>query len=322
MSTPTDDHVLRKVAKSTPVPLAGLMLGLASSGNMVSDFRWFFGTFAFAIMALLIIKIAYDSKTLREELKNPGVVGVACTFPMGVAVLSTYLKPYFPELALAIWVTMVLIHLSLMVYFTRAFIIKFDVKKALPAYFVVYVGFSVNAFIAPVYGQLFLGQVLFWFGFASFLALLPPLLYRLLVVKSLPEPLVPTIVIFASPASVCLFAYLKAYPNPDPMMVYLLLGISLVLYVAILAILPRILKLKFYPSYSSLTFPLVISAIATNATYLYLNDGSGDFIGLMYLTYFEIALAVIIVVYVLARYIHHFILRHHLVKARTAIEKR
>jgi exfoliative toxin A/B len=235
MSTPAndpavvDDHLLKKVAKTAPIPMAGLMLGLASTGNMVSDYRWFFGFFAFAIMGILILKIIYDSKTVREELKNPGVVGVACTFPMGVAVLSTYIKPYAPDLAFTIWITVLVLHFILMVYFTLSFIIrKFDLRKALPAYFVVYVGFSVNAFIAPVYGQYLLGQILFWFGFISFLALLPPLLYRILVVKSLPEPLLPTIIIFASPASVCLFAYIRAFPNPDPMMVYILLAFSLV----------------------------------------------------------------------------------------------
>jgi exfoliative toxin A/B len=318
MSTPAnepaakDDHLLKKVAKTAPIPMAGLMLGLASTGNMVSDYRWFFGFFAFAILGILILKIVYDSDTIREELKNPGVVGVACTFPMGIAVLSTYIKPYAPDLAFTIWITVLILHFFLMAYFTISFLRKFDVKKALPAYFVVYVGFSVNAFIAPVYGQYLLGQILFWFGFISFLALMPPLLYRILVVKSMPEPLLPTIVIFASPASVCLFAYIRAFPDPDPTMVYILLAFSLVLYIAILAILPRMLKLKFYPSYSSLTFPLVISAIATNATYLYLQNEGVNIPGMMYLVYFEIAVAVIIVLYVLWRYIHHFLLKKHL----------
>jgi exfoliative toxin A/B len=312
MASNDDGHLLRRVAKNTPIPLAGLMLGLASTGNMVSDYRWFFGFFAFAILSVLIVKIVFDSKALREDLKNPALVGIACTFPMGVAVLSTYLRPYLPNLAFTIWMMMLLIHLALMVYFTKAFMIKFDVAKALPAYFVVYVGFSVNAFIAPLYGMVLLGQVLFWFGLIAFLALLPPLLYRTLVVKSIPEPLIPTIVIFASPASVCLFAYLRAFPDPETWMVYFLLGISLILYVAILAILPRILKLKFYPSYSSLTFPLVISAIATTATYQYLSEGSNEFMGLMYLSYFEIMLAVIVVIYVLARYMHHFLIKKYI----------
>ncbi|OPY31889.1 MAG: potassium-tellurite ethidium and proflavin transporter [Methanomassiliicoccales archaeon PtaU1.Bin124] len=311
-----DEGKLRTIAKSTPVPLAGLMLGMASTGNMVPEYRWFFGFFAFTIMFVLINKIVFDFKSIKEELKNPAIAGIACTFPMGVAVLSTYIKPYYPDLALGIWIGMLALHIALMLYFTRSYIIKFDLKKCLPCYFVVYVGFSVNAFIAPVYGQLLLGQILFWFGFISFLALLPPLLYRIVVIKSLAEPMIPTIVIFASPASVCLYAYLKAYPTPDTMMVYILLAFSVILYVATLSLLPRILKLKFYPSYSSLTFPLVISGIATNATFLYLSNNEKDLPGLQYLAYIEIALAVIVVLYVLSRYVHHFIMKRYMAESK------
>jgi exfoliative toxin A/B len=307
-----EDSKIKNIAGKTPVPLAGLMLGLASTGNMVSEYRWLFGLFATAILLVLIIKIVYDSKNIREELKNPAIAGIACTFPMGIAVLSTYVKPTLPDVALAIWVTTLLIHIGLIIYFTNKFMLKFDVKKALPCYFVVYVGFSVNAFIAPVYGQFLLGQVLFWFGFISFLVLLPPLLYRTVVVRSLPEPMIPTIVIFASPSSVCLVAYLRTYSSPDPLMVYFLLGLTLVSYIAVLALLPRILRMKFYPSYSSLTFPLVISAVATNAAYLYLTDNNSDILMLKYLAYIEIVLAVIIVIYVLIRYVHHFLLKRYL----------
>jgi exfoliative toxin A/B len=301
---------LGKIAEKTPTPMAGLMLGLASTGNMVPDYRWFFGFFAIAILAILIIKIGYDSKTVREELKNPAVVGVACTFPMAVAVLSTYIKPYEPDVATAVWIIAMVIHLALMAQFTRIAILKFDMNKVLPCYFVVYVGFSVNAFIAPTFGQVLLGQALFWFGFASFLALFPPLLYRLVVVKGLPEPMIPTIVIFASPASVALYGYLRAYQSPETWMVYLLLAFSVVFYVGSVALLPRILRMKFYPSYSSLTFPLVISGIATNATYQYFLMNGNDILALQVLAWAEIALAIVFVMYVLVRYVHHFLVKH------------
>jgi exfoliative toxin A/B len=308
---------LGKIANKTPIPMAGLMLGLASTGNMVPDYRWFFGFFAIAILAILIIKIAYDSKTVREELKNPAVVGVACTFPMAVAVLSTYIKPYEPDVAMAVWIIAMVIHLALMAQFTRIAILKFDLKKVLPCYFVVYVGFAVNAFIAPVYGQVLLGQTIFWFGFASFLALFPPLLYRLVVVKGLPEPMIPTIVIFASPASVVLYGYLRAYQSPEMWMVYLLLAFSVVFYVGSMALIPRILRMKFYPSYSSLTFPLVISGIATNATYQYFVKNGNDILALQILAWAEIALAVVFVLYVLFRYAHHFLAKHLIARVGT-----
>jgi exfoliative toxin A/B len=318
MWAPTKDGTLSKIASKTPIPLAGLMLGLSSTGNMVPDFRWFFGFFAIAILAVLIIKLVYDWGTIREELKNPAVAGISATFPMAIAVLSTYFKPYAYDAAFFVWVVAVLIHVALMIYFAGLAIIRFDVKKCLPCYFVVYVGFSVNAFIAPVYGQVLLGQALFWFGLASFLALFPPLLYRVLVVKGLPEPMIPTVVIFASPASVVLYGYLRAYgASGAEWMVWLLFAFSLVFWVGSLTLLPKVLRMKFYPSYSSLTFPLVITGLALNATYLYFRDAGNDIALLQYLGWAAIAIAVVFVLYVLIRYIHHFMIRG---KIRTSVK--
>lgn len=300
---------IRKLASKTPVPLAGLMLGLSSVGNMVPDLRWFFGFFAFTILAILITKFTLDTKALREEFKNPAIAGISCTMTMATSVLSTYLKPYSIEAAVGMWVSAMIVHLGFMAYFTWSFVIRFDPKKCLPCYFVVYVGFAVNAFIAPVYGYFEFGQALFWFGLASLILLLPPLAYRTLVVKGLPDALVPTIMIFAAPANVCLNAYLKAFPSPDQVMVWTLFAAACVLYASCMVILPRILRLPFFPSYSSLTFPLAISGIATSATYQYFLDAGNDMPVLQYLAWLQVAMAVGFALYVLVRYIHHFIVK-------------
>jgi exfoliative toxin A/B len=294
-----------QLAEKTPVPMSGLMLGIASSGNMVPDLKWLFGPIAAVILLMLVIKIAYD-KNLRNELKNPAVAGIAATFPMAVAILSTYLKPYAPDLAFLLWVSMMILHIALMVYFTWAFMFKFDLKKCLPCYFVIYVGFTVNAIVAPVFGQILLGQIIFWFGLISYLVLLPPLLYRVVKIGGIPDPLFPTVAIFAAPASLCLVGYYKVYASPENWMVALLLTLSLASYVAVLFLLPRIFRKGFCPAYSALTFPLVISAIATNASYLYLSQTYSNVQVLQYLAWFETALALVIIAFVLVRYTMHF----------------
>lgn len=310
MSVSMIGGMLRMVASKTPIPLSGLMLGLSSTGNMVPGYRWFFGFFALTVLAVLIIKIIYDWDSIRNDLKSPAVTGIACTFPMALAILSTYLEPYSPGAAFGMWVIAMLIHISLMLYFTGIAVLKFDVRKCMPSYFIPFVGFSVNSFVAPVHGEVLFGQALFWFGLISFFALFPPLLYRVLVVKGIPEPLIPTVVIFASPACVVLYAYLRAYSaSPEAWMVWLLFTISLVFWAGSLMLLPRVMRMKFYPSYSSLTFPLVISGIAFNATYLYFNSIGNDMIWMQFLTWIAIGLAVIFVLYVLARYIHNYIIK-------------
>jgi exfoliative toxin A/B len=294
-----------QLAEKTPVPMSGLMLGIASSGNMLPDLKWLFGPIAFIILAMLVIKIAYD-RNLRNDLKNPAVAGIAGTFPMAVSLLSAYLRPYAPDLAFVIWISMMALHIALMAYFTSAFMVRFDLDKCLPCYFVIYVGFTVNAIVAPAFGQVQLGQAIFWFGLISYFVLLPPLLYRVIRIGGIPDPLFPTVAIFAAPASLCLVGYFKVYSTPENWLVGLLLAMSLASYVAVLFLLPRIFRKGFCPAYSALTFPLVISAIATNASYLYLSQSFSNVQVLQYLAYFETALAVVMITYVLARYIMHF----------------
>jgi exfoliative toxin A/B len=146
------------MACTIPIPLAGLMLGLASAGNIVPALKWLFGSLS---LLFLVLRIVLDVRNFREELENPAIVGIICTMPMGVSILSTYLEPYLPTASFTIWIAAILTHIILIVYFTAAFIIKLDVKKFLPSYIVVYVDIAVGAVMAPVYGANTIGQTLF-----------------------------------------------------------------------------------------------------------------------------------------------------------------
>jgi exfoliative toxin A/B len=65
---------------------------------------------------------------------------------------------------------------------------------------------------------------------------------------------------------------------------------------------PKMLKLKFYPSYSAFAFPLVISAIAMQSANSFLGNMNLEIPVLQYLGYFEELLAVVSVIYVLMHY--------------------
>ncbi|OPY31192.1 MAG: potassium-tellurite ethidium and proflavin transporter [Methanomassiliicoccales archaeon PtaU1.Bin124] len=300
---------VKRMACKAPIPLAGLMLGLASAGNMVPEVRPLFGLLSAMVLAVLLLKLTLDSKTCREEFKNPAVVGILCTIPMGVSILTTYTKPVLPNISFAIWIAMLVIHFGIMVYFTKAFMFKLDIKKVLPSYFIVYVGITVGSVVAPTYGAYEIGQALFWFGFISYLVLLPLIFYRAAVLRSVPEPLVPTIAIFAAPASLCLAGYLKSFESETMWVVAVLFVLSIVSYVAVILYMPKMLRLKFYPSCSAFTFPLVISAIATNATYSWLQTQGIDIPVIQYLAYLEIILALLLITFVLVRYMGHFFVK-------------
>ena len=309
MAEPTSESTIRKVACKAPVPLGGLMLGLASAGNMVPDVKLLFGVLSLSVLAIILLRIVLDTKNFKEEMKNPAIAGISCTIPMGIMVLTTYTEPSLPTFSYAIFIGALLTHFALMIYFTKTFMLKFDVHKMLPAYFVVYVGIAVGSVVAPIYDAYTLGQALFWFGFASYLVLLPLIFYRVSIKKTVPEPLLPTVAIFAAPASLCLAGYLSSFQSKEMALVGVLFSLSLISYIAVILYLPKLLKLKFYPSCSAFTFPLVISAIATNATYKYLKAEGTDIPALQYLAWFEIALALVLITYVLVRYTDHFVLK-------------
>ncbi|WP_099187901.1 TDT family transporter [Tepidibacter mesophilus] len=298
---------MKNIVKKLPIPASGLMLALAALGNLVvsygETYKNIFGLTSFVILLLLIIKFILHPNVVAENLKNPVVASVAPTFSMGIMLLSTYIKSYLPSISFAIWIFGLLIHFSLLFYFTRNFIFKFQIQKVFPSYFVVYVGFVVGSVTAPMHNVNNLGQLLFWLGLIFYLLLLPIVIYRVLLVKNIPEPALPTIAIFAAPASLCLAGYISAFQSKNLVILVFLIILSLSTTFSVLLYMPRLLKLKFYPSYSAFTFPFVISAIAIKKTNLFLKSNNYNLSFLKYIVKFEEYFAVLIVIYVLIKYI-------------------
>lgn len=307
------------VIKKLPVPIVGLMLGLAATGNLVlsygNTYRNIFGLISAIILCLVLIKIMAYPKKVKEDLDNPVVASVFPTLSMGIMLLSTYLAPYSKSIAFGIWIIGIILHIGLMIFFTKNYIMGFNIKKVFPSYFIVYVGIVVSSVTSPTYNMTDLGKIAFWFGFLCYLILLPIILYRVIKIKNIPEPALPTLVIFSAPASLCLAGYMNAFQEKNMTMVYLLLALSQITYFIVLFKLPQLLKLKFYPSYSAFTFPLVISAISLKITNGFLTN-TGSPIGILkYLVKFEELLAVIMVIYVLFRYLNFLFTKSETVKS-------
>ncbi|MCQ1531226.1 TDT family transporter [Lutispora saccharofermentans] len=296
-----------KVIKKLPLPISGLMLALAAGGNLVlsygSIYRNILGILSFIILVLIAAKVITAPKAVAEGMNNPVVASVLPTFSMGLMLLSTYIKPLYPALAFGIWIFALLLHVLLIVIFTVRYILKFDIKKVFPSYFVVYVGIVVASVTAPVYDMALLGRYLFWFGLASYLILLPVILYRTFAIKSVLEPAMPTIAIFAAPASLCLAGYMNSFQEKSLAMVAFLSVLALMMTFGVILYLPKLLKSKFYPSFSAFTFPFVISGIAMKLTNGYLIKAGKGFPVLAYIVKFEEILAMVMVFYILARYI-------------------
>lgn len=298
---------MKRIVKQLPVPIVGLMLALAATGNLVLSYgniyRNIFGILSAIILILMLLKIIIYPKEVRESLDNPVVYSVFPTFSMGIMLLSTYIKDFSYSLAFSMWIIGLILHIVLIFSFTRKYIFNFNIKKVFPSWFIVYVGIVVASVTSPVFNMMKIGQVIFWFGFISYLILLPIILKRVLKIGEIPEPALPTIVIFSAPASLCLAGYMNSFQNKNMITVWFLVALSQLTLLCILFQLPKLLKLRFYPSYSAFTFPLVISAISIKLTNGFLANIGKPIPILKYIIKFEELIAVIMVLYVLFKYV-------------------
>ncbi|ERI95403.1 C4-dicarboxylate transporter/malic acid transport protein [Clostridiales bacterium oral taxon 876 str. F0540] len=298
---------MNEFLKKYPVPIVGLILGLAAAGNLVQSYgntyRNIFGIISAILFILMLLKLVKYFKGVAESLENPVVAGVFPTFTMAAMILSTYLKPYAANLALIIWAIGFIGHVCLIIWFTKKFVMNFSIKKVFPSWFVVYVGIVVASVTGPVYNMGSIGKLSFWFGFIIYLVLLPLIIYRVFKVKELPEQALPTLAIFSAPASLLLAGYMNSFQAKNMAIIWFLMTLSIVMYGTIIIILPKLLRLKFYPSYSSFTFPFIISGIAIKLTNGFLTKIGQPIFILKYLVKFQEILGIALTLYVLFRYI-------------------
>jgi len=298
---------MNALLKKYPVPITGLILGLAAAGNLVQSyreiFRSLFGIVSAILFVLMLAKVVKYPKDIKESLDNPVVASVFPTFSMATMLLATYLKPLTPTVSYYTWIIGVVLHIVLIIWFTKKFVFNFKIKQVFPSWFIVYVGIAVASVTAPVFKMNIFGQAAFWFGLITYLILLPIVTYRVVKIKDMPEPTLPTLVIFAAPASLLLAGYVNSFETKTMIIVWLIMALSIIMYVAAIIMLVKLLKLKFYPSYSGFTFPLIISGISMKLTNGFLNKTGSPVQWLKYLVKFQEIAAVAITLYVLYRYV-------------------
>lgn len=293
-----------QIFKKLPYPIVGLALGSAVLGNLVKqDFpmlRTILGVISLVIIAMIIIKLALFSSKLNEQMDNPVVFGSFAAFPMAITVLSTYTSG---TLARIVFFLGIILHVLLIIKFTLKYVVNFDIKKVFPAWFVMYVGIVAGSVAAPSIAANSLGRIFFWFGLISYVVLLIPAIYRVFVIKNVPDMAKPALAIFAAPASLLLAGYLAVFEKKSPTFVLVLLIFSIVFYIVGLYFFAVQVSLPFYPSYAAYTFPYVISAVATKGANAFLTKIGQSIAYLSILASIQLYVALFMVTYVLIRYI-------------------
>lgn len=270
---------MRRLALALPVPAAGLMLGLAVLGNLMAGYslawRVALGTLAAVLLVLLTVKWIIDPASVTRSFSDPLVAGVMFTYPMGVVILSAYIRPLVPGVAWLMWLCGIGGHLVMLAVFTRRYVLRFDIKNVYPSWFIAYVGVICGSVTAPAFGVEPVGRLLFWTGFAAYLVLLPLVTYRLVRHGGPGGLAVPALAIYAAPGSLALAGYLQSFPQKNPVLVGAIAALAGGVYLIVLAGMPRMLRAPFSPAYSAFTFPFVITAIALKGAAGFLEAAGG-----------------------------------------------
>ena len=290
--------------KKLPIPMAGLILAILSLGNLLQDInphlRYLFGAIGVLLIVLMILKVILYPQNIKNDFKNPVIASSSGTFSMSLMLLSTYLIEFTPEIACAIWIIGISLHILLMIYFTYHFIVRnFDISTVYPSYWIVFVGITMGAITAGIHGLDEIGFICFLIGFAAMLVTLPLVIYRYIRYRNIPDMNKPLICIFTAVISILIVGYLNSSPSPSKEFLTILYSIACIFYIFAFYKLIEYRNLEFYPSFSAFTFPFVISALATKGI---LKINSPNYFLHLILT-IETAIALIIVIYVLIRYV-------------------
>lgn len=299
--------------KKIPLPIVSVMLALAALGNLLAPYgawiRTLCGTLSFIIGILVLIRIISYKDQFKKECQDPIMLSVFCCYSMALMILSTYLKDSMGNKGQFLYRIGFILHIILILIFTKRFMMPIEMEKTFASYYIVYVGIVAGSVASPAYGLTGLGKGIFRFGFIAFLILFVIISYRYKKYPKVADPAKNLFAITTAPAALCLTGYLQAFEEKNPSLVKFLLIFASILFVRVLTKMPKLLSQTFYPSMAAFTFPFVITAMGSKMATGFLTKAGfltqGSFwAGLLkFAVGLEIVLAIVLTFYVLIRYI-------------------
>jgi exfoliative toxin A/B len=154
------------------------------------------------------------------------------------------------------------------------------------------------AITAHIHGLGEIGFAFFLFGFASMIITVPLIIYRYYRYSEIPDMNKPLICITTAIFSILIVGYINSAQGISDGFLSILYFLACACYVFAFYKLVEYRNLKFYPSFSAFTFPFVISALATKGVGAIIQNSVLNYVLLL-----ETAIAVMVVVYVLIKYL-------------------
>ena len=292
------------IIKNLPLAITGLILAILSLGKVFADFRGIFFIIGSILIFLVLLKLVLHFDTFINELNTLITLSTVGTFSMALMLFSTYLKPlllpFSQKIAFVIWILGIIIHLSILIIFTKKFVIdNFDIENVFATWWIVYIGITMASITAPAYNLQEYGFIFFGVGFILMIPTLVLVSYRYLMFTAIDDQFKPFICIYTALFSILIVGYVNALTiNENFLSVIYMFACIFYIFAIFHAIRLLIMeRLEFMPSFSAFTFPFVISGIATGEAYKYFG-----FSALNYLFYIQAIIALVLVIYVSYKY--------------------
>ncbi len=292
------------IIKNLPLAITGLILAILSLGKIFADFSSIFFIIGSILIFLIFLKLVLHYDIFINELNTLITLSTFGTFSMALMLFSTYLKPLFlplsQSIAFGIWILGIIIHLSILIIFTKNYVIKdFDIETVFATWWIVYIGITMASITAPAHNLQQYGFIFFGVGFILMIPTLILISYRYLMFTAIDDKNKPFICIYTALFSILIVGYVNALTINGNFLSIIYIGACIFYIFAIFHAIRLLIieRLKFMPSFSAFTFPFVISAIATGEAYKFFGFGV-----LNYLFYIQAIIALILVIYVSYKY--------------------
>lgn len=225
-----------------------------------------------ALTMFAVLVVAYAAKWLRypaaawAEAKHPIRMAFVPTITIATLIIATAGQTIMPDVARVLWWVGALGHVALTVAILTAWFEREDIglTQMTPAWFIPIVGNVVTPLAAHKIGSVEFAWFAFGIGLIFWMALLPLLLFRLLLHENpMPPKLLPSLAIFVAPPSVALLSWValtgEAPSTPPTRILY---GCVLVFVALVAGQYPKLRKVPFAIPYWAFTFPAAAAAAA------------------------------------------------------------
>lgn len=229
-----------------------------------------------------LIKISLHFEYVKKEFYHPIKLNFFPTFSISLLVLSAaFLSidlPYHLNhliISKILWIIGTVLHLIFTLYIISIWIhhTHFEIHHINPAWFIPVVGNILIPIAGTTHASIEISWFFFSIGLLYWLILFTIIFYRVLFHHPLPEKLLPTLFILLAPPSVGFLSYLNLTNATEldqfaKILFYNALFLGLLLLVQI----PRFVKIPFFLSWWTYSFPVAALTIASFSFYTFINN--------------------------------------------------